>query len=533
MPQYEVLLKDGRSVVLNFEDASSWERLTAGGEDAFVLLGRRLLPVQTLVDQIGETTNQAINNAIGSIGTAEPARFGKRGTWVSGATYFEDDLVEHTLSDGRVGSFLATVQHASTITPPNNPDSWQVLSLAAAGGGTGGATGYISADLATQTGNTYPVDLSLERRILLTRNTTGASGGVTFTNLGSLGNAVVAIKTPVSGTPAPFVWPSNLVWEDGITPTLSSGAGRGDVFLFESWDGIQVTGIRVRENIRFEQLPVVAAENSFALWRFPNTTANLLNALDTAKNSFVNSVGVARAPYGRDVAAGEVLYTGRLMELKTDVHVNFSNAWVAYFTYPGLLADATAANLSLFSLSATSDTPTGADNKHIRVFTNSSSGVVAAHVATREVGYTSGVAGPKDANGQPVGTLPIVDRTMHMLELSYDGAGQFQLRDVYDDKPLLDKTTGTTGPASWTALANRYIDGVTTVVPDYSFGFNFSYAPTKRPTTTVGTLSAGKGRWINIAPGNPNLTARRAIYNAARNHIASVDPSGPQLPALV
>lgn len=498
-----------------------------GPNDRAILVGEQSISLQRLFELISaDAATNAVEQLRGELPAALPLN--ARGEWQPGLTYEPNDLVSYTLPDGRIATYVCL---ASTDTEPTNTDNWQPNAVPApSAGGGGGASGYTAIDLGTQTGNTYAVNLASEGRVHVKRNTTGGTGSVSFTNLPSLGTAKVAIIRPLSGTPKAFNWPSNLDWEGGTVPTLTETPGRGDVFLFQSFDGTRVTGIQSQAAVRFESIPVESIAGATALWRFPAGGNNLKNNLKPGTNDFVTTTGTERSPFGREIAAGGVAATGRLVDPDTGVHVNFSNPWSFLYVAPGLYADANAGNTSVFSFSATAEDPS-ANNRHLRLFTNTSSGLPALHVAARENNHTGGVVGPKDGSGQAIGTLPLYNRPVHLLYLEYDGVGQFQVISCGEEVPLLDKTTGTAAtPSTWTPLANRFIDGNTATIPDYSAGMLFSAAPTQRPTTVVGTLTAAHLRWMQFVPRVLTLAERNQMYDAARNYMLTVDPTGPQLP---
>lgn len=158
---------------------------------------------------------------------AEPKGFNPRGKFDSRASYNRLDFVELN------GSSFVSLEDANTEPPGKNSKKWQTLARRGASPANGGGSTLEPASLQTLTaGATITWDLI---NPVATVTLGSAANVFTFRNGRAGGTYVVILKQDGSGSRT-VTWPSAVVWQGGVTPTLTTTASKVDV-VYLVYDG--------------------------------------------------------------------------------------------------------------------------------------------------------------------------------------------------------------------------------------------------------------------------------------------------------
>lgn len=476
--------------------------------DELILVGEYRFSVKRLKDIIAaQATAEATSAALRAVeeGIPDAVGFNFRDAWDATAIYSKNDHVHYTLADGRTASYVAKT---TTQALPTETADWQPVGIPAAGDAGGG---YTLVKLSAVTTATYDIDLAREDRFLIVRD---AAKTLATINKPSLGNAIVAFKAPVTGTIHPIAWAagSTPTWEGD--PPATESAGRGDVVLLRTWDGATVTGRVSQRNVLFENVPVTAVTGTLAMWHFKN--GSLANVLAPGTNDFVFNSSTARTNLGFNIASGNYLYTNALSGM------NWAAGWTVGFVVSNLPASQPSSGFgTLFAVASTVDTADYTTlryhNANIQAFAREATPTFNAPVAA------GGATEAASVNFKHSGLA----EALHLMLLEYDGAGQFQVRDVKTNR-VYTLGDGVAEPTT------RYPGNVSTNVIAYADS-RVSVGTTWRANAT--SLSPHLGATISLHGGfvaTKVFTAaeRAEQYNILRNTIAAADPAGPQLPAL-
>lgn len=528
MAKYRLLLEGGGAVEVDFDEVGLWETLTTldgvGGE--IFLSGRRVISVETLSTYLNtraqDIATQTVNDLVVSF--PEAIRPVKRGVWAAGVTYNEDDLVQYTLPDGRIGSYICRA--VSTTQVPTNTDDWQIYALPNLASGGGAVVAPTTIKLSEQAGSTYNIDLSAGGRLIIVKD---AAKTIGFTGLASRGYAQVFFANPASGTSFPVTFSPEPTWEDAFRPATET-LGRGDAVVFNSWSGTSVSAVVTQQSVFYAAENVGAVTGTLAMWRFREGATSYQNVLVPGTNDFTASTGTQRPIIGTNYAATQRADTNAITGL------NFNSAFTLGFVMEGMYGNAPAfgatppqkvawgissptsvaqyAHISLRSVAAGTpalafivrDNPTGAANPF-----------------NFPVGSTS----DGTANGAPLVYLLLPNQPLHYIMVEYDGAGRWQLYDVHSGNTLFDSV------ANAAASGNQlYPGGNAANIQTYTSMW-VNIGGIKRSTTSV--IDGNGGHLFRpgfLMPRVMTLAERREQYNYARDFIASVDPTGPNLPVL-
>lgn len=81
---------------------------------------------------------------------------------------------------------------------------------------------------------TFDMETANHASLTLSENVTS----FTFSNWTATGNVAGRLLRVIQDSTARTItWPAAVKWAGGVSPTLSTGSGDVDVFLFQSWDG--------------------------------------------------------------------------------------------------------------------------------------------------------------------------------------------------------------------------------------------------------------------------------------------------------
>jgi len=154
---------------------------------------------------------------------AEPATLNPAGKFEPNRIYRRLDLIEYNGS-----SYVSTVDNNSEI-PGAKAKNWQTIARRGASPANGGGSTIEPASLQTLTaGATITWDL-LNPVASVTLG--AAANAFTFRNGRAGGTYVIALKQDSIGSRT-VTWPSAVVWQGGVAPTLTTTASKVDVAYF-------------------------------------------------------------------------------------------------------------------------------------------------------------------------------------------------------------------------------------------------------------------------------------------------------------
>lgn len=158
---------------------------------------------------------------------AEPKGLNPRGRWDSRETYARLDIVEVN------GSSFISLEDGNREQPGKSSAKWQLLARRGASPANGGGSTLEPASLQTLTaGATITWDLI---NPVATVTLGSAANAFTFRNGRAGGTYVIILKQDGSGSRT-VTWPSAVVWQGGVTPTLTTTASKVDV-VYLVYDG--------------------------------------------------------------------------------------------------------------------------------------------------------------------------------------------------------------------------------------------------------------------------------------------------------
>ena len=523
MAQYRLRDENGNIVVIDTESTINWTQYndyaSVPESEALMTSNRTLVPMLALTEKIKQDVNEAAQQVADSIlsGTPEGAQLRFMGTYSSGVNYFINDVVQLELSDGRIGSYIAVT---GTVEFPQGSADWQVLSLPAPTAQN--SSGYTLYQLSQLPANPYLIGLASEGRFILERDAAKQLG---FTQLSSLGNAVVALKNPASGTPGAITWASNVQWADdgpGVAPGLTATPGRGDVLLFQCWDGINVIGKLFQKNVAFDVVAIsqpALLPNQKLSYLF-NPGANLLKNAVTDADHLQANTGAARTPFGLVFDKGE---TARRTSALSTVNFSANQSWTFWFCVQGMLAYLLTQAESSRSSPIGFASPT-ASNKYIRPeFFKTGTTVNGAITIRDDETNSGGFAGSASNLKLDTNTIPKTATSLDVFSIEYDGAGGYNFRHINTDAKITD--------ASGVAETNLFPAQDPAKISNFSAGMMVSLSNTTRSTGTFYDMP-GTYLYTGAIQKVLNQTERKQAYNNLKTYLAARDASGPQLPAL-
>lgn len=167
--------------------------------------------------------------------------------WVSGASYDAGDVVWSPVD---FQTYRAKTTHSGVSTDPSSDTTnWEQISLSNLSSYTGnvGITGEILADSYNETYSTVSsssgvVNLSCEAGNVFQLTLTEDVTDFNFTNPPPSGVAYgLTLRVIQDSTARTITWPaasdSTVLWPAATAPTLSTGSGEVDVFVFFTHDG--------------------------------------------------------------------------------------------------------------------------------------------------------------------------------------------------------------------------------------------------------------------------------------------------------
>jgi len=231
-------ISNGQTVRYVIEDGANWEIGTGTYTTAGPALTRSVIESTNADSAISLTGNATVYLSVSKTDLQYAADMNQGVATTDSPTFAGVSTAALTLGGTAVtatGAELNILDGATVSTSELN-----VLSGITWITGADGQTTFVDAIneavvVVTSSSNAAPIDCRFGNVFVhtLTENTTFA-----FSSPPSSGTAYgMTVKITQDSTPRTVTWPASVVWASGLSPTISSGSGEVDIFVFFTHDG--------------------------------------------------------------------------------------------------------------------------------------------------------------------------------------------------------------------------------------------------------------------------------------------------------